>query len=171
MEWFTDIHANLQATFSRLHDDLLNNFMHNEQLLKSILAKSPSLAFAKINELCLFVGSRYKVEVRLQFPQHQKIFDTESYGTENIGLIINKFRKTFPIPREQIKSQAIEVLDTVRVQDAYMYEGKEGVRIITKIGRLEVLPGSVHLWCRIDQRVKSYVDWLMEMVYYQDLKN
>ena len=52
-----------------------------------------------------------------------------------------------------------------------MYEGKEGVRVITKNGRLEVLPGSVHLWCRIDQPVKCYVDWLMDMVYCQDLKN
>ena len=52
-----------------------------------------------------------------------------------------------------------------------MYEGKEGVRVITKNGRLEVLPGLVHLWCRIDQPVKSYVDWLMDMVYCQDLKN
>jgi hypothetical protein len=74
------------------------------------------------------------------------------------------------MPREQVKSQAIKVLDTIRVEDAYMYEGKEGVRVITKSGRLEVLPGSVHLWCRIDQPVKYYVDWLMDMVYYQDLK-
>ena len=51
-----------------------------------------------------------------------------------------------------------------------MYEGKEGVRVIIKSGRLEVLPGSVHLWCRIDQPVKYFVDWLMDMVYYQDLK-
>jgi hypothetical protein len=149
----------------------MKNLTLNEKSLKSMLTRSPSLAYNKINELAHFTGSRYHLDLRLQFPQHQKIFDTESYGTENLGLIINKFRKTFPIPREQVKLHAIHVLDTVRVEDAYMYEGKEGVRVITKNGRLEVLPGSVHLWCRIDQPVKSYVDWLMDMVYFQDLKN
>jgi hypothetical protein len=153
-----------------LYDDLVRNLRLNENSLKSILARNPSLAYAKINEIAHFVGSRYFIEVRLQFPQHEKIFETESYGTENLGLIVNKFRKTFPIPREQVKLQACGILDTVRVQDAYMYEGKEGVRVITKNGRLEVLPGSVHLWCKVDDNVKSYVDWLMDMVYVHDLK-
>lgn len=161
----------MSAIFSTLHDDLIRNLRLNENSLKSILARSPSLAYAKINEIAHFVGSRYFIEVRLQFPQHEKIFEIESYGTENLGLIVNKFRKTFPIPREQVKWQASDVLDTVSVQDAYMYEGKEGVRVTTKNGRLEILPGSVHLWCKIDHKVKSYVDWLMDMVYHQDLKN
>jgi len=161
---------NLPALFSSLYEDLMKNLTLNEKSIKSMLTRSPSLAYTKINELAHFTGSRYQVDLRLQFPQHQKIFDTKSYGTENLGVIINKFRKTFPMPREQVKSQAIKVLDTIRVEDAYMYEGKEGVRVITKSGRLEVLPGSVHLWCRIDQPVKNYVDWLMDMVYYQDLK-
>jgi hypothetical protein len=160
----------LPAIFSTLHDDLIRNLRLNENSIKSILIRSPSLAYAKINEITHFVGSRYFIEVRLQFPQHEKIFETESYGTENLGLIVNKFRKTFPIPREQVKLQASDILDTVRVQDAYMYEGKEGVRVITKNGRLEILPGSVHLWCKVDNKVKSYVDWLMDMVYIQDLK-
>ncbi|HEY7570798.1 MAG TPA: hypothetical protein VH796_05465 [Nitrososphaeraceae archaeon] len=160
----------MPAIFSTLYDDLVRNLRLNENSLKSILARNPSSAYAKINEIAHFVGSRYFIEVRLQFPQHEKIFETESYGTENLGLIVNKFRKTFPIPREQVKLQACDMLDTVRVQDAYMYEGKEGVRVITKNGRLEVLPGSVHLWCKVDDNVKSYVDWLMDMVYVQDLK-
>ncbi|HEY7571517.1 MAG TPA: hypothetical protein VH796_09115 [Nitrososphaeraceae archaeon] len=160
----------MPAIFSTLHDDLIRNLRLNENSIKSILIRSPSLAYAKINEITHFVGSRYFIEVRLQFPQHEKIFETESYGTENLGLIVNKFRKTFPIPREQVKLQASDILDTVRVQDAYMYEGKEGVRVITKNGRLEILPGSVHLWCKVDNKVKSYVDWLMDMVYIQDLK-
>ena len=33
-------------------------------------------------------------------------------------------------------------------------------------GRLEVLPGSIHLWCNVDgDPVRSYADWLMENVY------
>jgi hypothetical protein len=146
------------------------NLKVNEESLKTLLRRSPNLAYAKINELARFIGSRYQLDLRLQFPEQSKLFDVYSYGTENIGLIINKFRKTFPIPREEVKLHAIKVLGDVQVQDAYMYEGKEGVRVITQNGRMEVLPGSVHLWCKIDQPVKSYVDWLMDMVYFQDLQ-
>ncbi|MFZ0327153.1 MAG: hypothetical protein WBQ25_18080 [Nitrososphaeraceae archaeon] len=146
------------------------NLKVNEESLKTLLRRSPNLAYAKINELARFIGSRYQLDLRLQFPEQSKLFDVCSYGTENIGLIINKFRKTFPIPREEVKLHAIKVLGDVQVQDAYMYEGKEGVRVITQNGRMEVLPGSVHLWCKIDQPVKSYVDWLMDMVYFQDLQ-
>ena len=146
------------------------NLKVNEESLKTLLRRSPNLAYAKINELARFIGSRYQLDLRLQFPEQSKLFDVDSYGTENIGLIINKFRKTFPIPREEVKLHAIKVLGDVQVQDAYMYEGKEGVRVITQNGRMEVLPGSVHLWCKIDQPVKSYVDWLMDIVYFQDLQ-
>jgi hypothetical protein len=146
------------------------NLKVNEESLKALLSRSPNLAYAKINELARFIGSRYQLDLRLQFPEQSKLFDIESYGTENIGLIINKFRKTFPIPREEVKLHAIKVLGNVQVQDAYMYEGKEGVRVITQNGRMEVLPGSIHLWCKIDQPVKSYVDWLMDVVYFQDLQ-
>ncbi len=41
-----------------------------------------------------------------------------------------------------------------------MYEGKEGVRISLKNGRIELLPGSVHIWCTIDKDIENYVNWL-----------
>jgi hypothetical protein len=47
-----------------------------------------------------------------------------------------------------------------------MYEGKEGVKVIMPEGRIEVLPGSVHFWCRIDEKVKFYADCLAENVYF-----
>ena len=87
--------------------------------------------------------------MQIHFPNSTKINDIDAYGTENIGIVIDKFRKTFPIPREEIKQKSIELLGKVDAQDAYMYEGKEGVKIIFERGRIEILPGSIHLWCRI----------------------
>ena len=48
-----------------------------------------------------------------------------------------------------------------------MYEGKEGVRVtLAEAGRLEILPGSIHLWCNVENdRVKEYLDWLFENVH------
>jgi hypothetical protein len=79
--------------------------------------------------------------------------------------VVDKFRKTFPVPREAIKNKAVELVPGSKAQDAYMYEGKEGVKVLLQNGRIEVLPGSIHLWCRIDPPVTKYADWLMQNVY------
>lgn len=155
--------------FSDLFEELRRNIVANSKNLQRILNRSPNLAYQKINELAIFVGSRYNLSLQLHFPNSKKISDIDSYGTENIGIVVDKFRKTFPIPREEVKHMAIEVLgNNVQAHDAYMYEGKEGVKIILENGRIEVLPGSIHLWCKVDdEKLKNYVDWLMQNVYFR----
>jgi len=49
-----------------------------------------------------------------------------------------------------------------------MYEGKEGVKILSPQGRIEILPGSIHLWCRIDDNLVKFCDWLMQNVLLTD---
>jgi hypothetical protein len=111
------------------------------------------------------------VILNLHFPDRKKIYDVENYGTENLGLVVDKFRKRFPIPREIIKQKAIEFLGNVTPQDAYMYEGKEGLKILMDKGRIEILPGSVHLWCTIDENLKKFCDWLMNEVLLVNAKD
>lgn len=157
--------------FSTLIDDLQFNIKSNHSALEAALKRSPNLAYQKVNELALFVGSRHNVSLQLHFPVASKISDISSYGTENIGIIVDKFRKTFPIPREIVKQKAIELIGSnVQPQDAYMYEGKEGVKVLMQEGRIEVLPGSIHFWCKINEKVGAYADWLAENVYLQDAK-
>ena len=155
--------------FSDLIEELRSNILANSKNLQRILNRSPNIAYQKVNELALSVGSRYNLSLQLHFPNSKKISDIDSYGTENIGIVVDKFRRTFPIPREEIKQMAIEVLgNSVQTHDAYMYEGREGVKIILENGRIEVLPGSIHLWCKIDdEKLKNYVDWLMQNVYFK----
>ena len=155
--------------FSDLIKELRSNILANSKNLQRILNRSPNTAYQKVNELASFIGSRYNLSLQLHFPNSKKISDIDSYGTENIGIVIDKFRRTFPIPREEIKQMAIKVLgNNVQAHDAYMYEGKEGVRIIVENGRIEVLPGSIHLWCKVDdEKLKNYVDWLMQNVYFR----
>ncbi len=155
--------------FSDLFEELRRNIVANSKNLQPILNRSPNVAYQKINELAIFVGSRYNLSLQLHFPDSKKIFDIDSYGTENIGIVVDKFRRTFPIAREEIKHMAIEALgNSVQVHDAYMYEGKEGVKIILQNGRIEILPGSIHLWCKVDdEKIKNYVDWLMQNIYFR----
>jgi hypothetical protein len=148
-------------------DDFRANVAQNRDSLLAIAKKNPHMAYQKVNELALFVGSRHGVNLQLHFPVPSRISDVDSYGTENIGIVVDKFRRTFPVPRETVKQKAAEMLGLdAKAQDAYMYEGKEGVKVVMPDGRLEILPGSIHVWCRADERVKQYADWLMQNVYF-----
>jgi len=158
--------------FSSMLEDLQYNIEHNRDFLAVALKKSPNIAYQKVNELAVFVGSRHGLDLQLHFPISGKIMDIGAYGTENVGIVVDKFKKTFPVPRDIVKQKAVELLgNTAKPQDAYMYEGKEGVKVVMPEGRIEVLPGSVHFWCKVDDKVRSYGDWLMQNVYLTDKKS
>jgi len=152
-------------SFSNLYSDLLFNIKFHDKQIKESLKKNPNLAYQLLNQLSEFTGSRYHVNLNLHFPDSKKIYDVEDYGTENLSMVVDKFRKTFPIPRDSIKQKAVEFLGDVKPQDAYMYEGKEGLKILTPEGRIELLPGSIHLWCKVDENLKQFCDWIMQEVF------
>lgn len=157
--------------FSLLIQDLNNNIHSNVEFFERTVRKNPSIVYFKLNELSKFVGKRYNVILEIHFPEQKKIYDVKSYGTENLSIIIDKFRKSFPLSRTKIKQEANNQFGPdIIVVDAYMYEGKEGVRIKfsdkSSIGfRIEILPGSFHLWCSIDSRIENFCNWLMLNVY------
>ena len=155
--------------FSALVEELRSNMYNNRDALYIILKKSPTVAYQKINDLAGFTGSRYNLNLQLHFPDSKKIHDIDSYGTENLGIVIDKFRRTFPIPREDIKRKAIELIgNNIQAQDAYMYEGKEGIKLVLENGRIEILPGSIHLWCNVEEKkIQSFCDWLLQNVYFR----
>jgi hypothetical protein len=150
--------------FSKVLEDLKMNFNTNRNFFMKYSESNPNMVYSKINEIAQFVGARYGIDLKLHFPDPSKIYILESYGSENIGIVVDKFKKNFSISRELVKSKAIETIDGASVSDAYMYEGKEGVRISFKKGRLEVLPGSIHIWSSIDKDVENYVNWILTNV-------
>jgi hypothetical protein len=151
-------------------DDLQLNIESNYNVLALALKRSPNSVYQKLNQIALFVGLRHGVDLQLHFPLPSKISEPVAYGTENVGIVVDKFRKIFPIPRAIVKQKAIEILgNNASSQDAYMYEGKEGVKVVMANGsRIEILPGSVHFWCKIDEKVRAYGDWLMQNIYFPD---
>ena len=153
-------------TFSALIEDLKSNIDYNRKALENSLKVNPAVAYQKVNEITQFVGSRYRLNLQIHFPDQRRLFVIDSYGTENLGIVFDKHRKQFPIQRETIKKKALAIFAASKAEDAYMYEGKEGVRVTIAAGRLEILPGSIHLWCNVEKEgVKEYVDWLFENVY------
>ena len=149
-------------------DELHLNIKRNRDTLALALKRSPNIAYQKVNELAQFVGSHYSVDLQLHFPIPGKISDLDSYGTENISIVVDKFRRLFPVPRELVKQKAVELIgNDAKSKDAYTYEGKEGAKVmLMPKGSIEVLPGSIHFWCKIDGRIRSYGDWMIENVYF-----
>lgn len=154
--------------FGTVMKELKANIDSNKLVIDSALRKNPGLAYNKVNELARSVGRRYDMELNIHFPDSSKIKEISAYGTENIGIIIDKFRKKFPIPREDIKRKALGMTGCIEAKDAYMYEGKEGIRVSLRSGRIEIQPGAIHLWCNIDSDVITFVDWLMQYVYFNN---
>jgi hypothetical protein len=156
--------------FSALIDEFRENVAHNRSSLLASLKNSPNIVYNQVLSLASFTGSRHAVDLQIHFPVKSKIFEVDSYGTENVSVVVDKFRKRFPISREVIKNKVVEIFgDSANVQDAYMYEGKEGLRILLLLssppsGRIELLPGSIHFWCTIDGKVRKFGDWAMANV-------
>lgn len=137
----------------------------NNPQIRFLLKKSPGLAFTTINEIASSIGKKYNIKISLNFPERGKIEDYESYGTENIGFVFQRNAKSFSIPRDAIKSKALEILENIQIQDAYMYEGKEGVRAIGSNYRLDILPASLHIWGKINDEIRNFCDWLLDNCY------
>ena len=145
--------------------ELQTELASKNMMIRSVVQRNPQQAYKELNQIACMISAKHGVLLQFHFPDAKKINDVDSYGKENIGIVVDKHRKRFPITRDVIKEKAKEMLGDVDTKDAYMYEGKEGLKIFLKDGRMDILPGSIHLWCRIDGDIKKFVDWLMLQCY------
>ena len=152
-------------SFRTITQDLQNQLKSNLPQIRLTLKRNPAMAYTKITEIGSSVGRKYGIKLVVNFPQREKINDYDSYGKQDLSIIVDKDKKNFPIKRSIIKSKANEIFGDVDVRDAYMYEGKEGVKIFAENGRIDVLPHSLHVWCKFTEKVTKYCDWLFVNVY------
>ncbi len=123
------------------------------------------MAYTKITELGAAIGEKYNIKLLVNFPKRGKINDFDSYGKQDLSIIIDQKKKNFPIERSVIKSKAKEIFGDIEIRDAYMYEGKEGVKVFFDNGRIDILPHSLHVWCKFSEKVTDFCDWLFVNVY------
>ena len=105
------------------------------------------------------------INLVVNFPKQGRIEEYDMYGKRDLSLIIDQEKRKFPIDRNIIKEKAKEILEDIQIEDAYMYEDKEGVRVFTKDWKIDILPHSVHIWTEFDEKVTKFCDWLLENVY------
>jgi hypothetical protein len=151
--------------FSEITSELQKQLKSNLPQIRILLMKNPAMAYTRITEIGFEVGRKYKIQLIVNFPQRGKIEDFDSYGMQDLSMIIDRQRKNFPIQRSIIKDKAKEIFGDIQIDDAYMYEGKEGVKVFPEGGRIDILPHSIHIWCKFDEKVTAYCNWLLINVY------
>ena len=154
--------------FKTITEDLQKTLKSNLPQIRFLLKKNPGMAYKEIGEIGKKVGKKYNIELLVNFPHEGKIDDFEMYGKQDLSLIINMEKKRFPMDRGIIKEKALEILGDIKTEDAYMYEDKEGVRIIFNNNiqdKIDILPHSLHIWYEFTQPVTEFCEWLLENVY------
>jgi hypothetical protein len=152
-------------SFSAITTQLQTQLKSNLPQIMMLLRNNPAMAYTRITEIGLDVGKKYKVQLLVNFPHEGKINEFDLYGKRDLSIIIDMQKKNFPISRQTIKDTAAKIFDSAQIDDAYMYEGKEGVRVTFDGGRIDVLPHSLHIWCFFDEKVNEFCNWLLENVY------
>lgn len=151
--------------FSEIVLDLQQQFKRDLAQIRYLLTKNPAIGYSKMVEIGKKVGKKYNINLVVNFPKEGRIDEYEMYGKRDLSLIIDQKKKRFPIDRNIIKEKAREILKDIQIEDAYMYDDKEGVRVFTKNWKIDILPHSVHIWTEFDENVTKFCDWLLENVY------
>ena len=163
--YYINADKRLSLSFTAILSELRTMFERNKDSMIGMSKSNPNRVFTQINQIAYSASVKHGFVLQLHFLDPKKITDIDSYGSENLSVVVDPKRKQFPIPRDSIKEKAREFLGNVETKDAYMYEGKEGVKIFLQNGRLDILPGSLHLWCQVDSNTKRFVDWLLVYCY------
>jgi len=151
--------------FSDIVLDLQQQLKRDLAQIRFLLKKNPAMGYSKIVEIGKKVGKKYNINLVVNFPKAGRIDQYDMYGKRDLSLIIDYEKKRFPIDRNIIKEKAKEILEDIQIEDAYMYEDKEGVRVFTKEWKIDILPHSVHIWTEFDEKVTKFCNWLLENVY------
>ena len=152
-------------SFAKITEHLKKELKSNMPQIRVLLKKNPAIAYSRITEIGFDVGKKHNIKLVVNFPHEGKIEDFDSYGTQDLSIIVDQSKTNFPIERSIIKSKAKEIFGDIKVEDAYMYEGKEGAKIFLENGRIDILPHSLHIWCKFTDKVSKYCEWLLENVY------
>jgi len=151
--------------FSEMALDLQQQLKRDLAQIRFLLKKNPAFGYSRMVEIGKEVGKKYNINLVVNVPKEGRIEEYDMYGKRDLSLIIDHERKRFPIDRNIIKEKAKEILKDIQIEDAYMYDDKEGVRVFTKDWKIDILPHSVHIWTEFDEKVTQFCDWLLENVY------
>jgi hypothetical protein len=120
-------------------------------------------AYEIINRIGSDVGTKWGVFLQLNFPPGQPSGSSSNLGHRNLTILIFRDRKKFANVSESEVKRAFDSLNPIAIDAAGF--GYEGFRVRLSNGRIDCLPGGVHLWCEITAEVLDVLDWLFANAY------
>jgi len=118
--------------------------------------------YAKINRIATGVGEKWGVVIQVNFPPGKRI-ELEKIGRQDVSILVYKDRRNFEGVSSEELAEAIRLLDPVSTESVGF--GHEGYKIKLADGRIDCLPGGIHLWCEITPKVSRFLDWLFTNAY------
>ena len=143
--------------------DLWRSLEERREEFEKLLAQGKTQAFERINRIASEVAAKWGVFLQLNFPPGQSLLDLEELGHRNISILVYRDRDKFEGITEQELKEAFRSLNPASFDTAGF--GYEGFRVRLPSGRIDCLPGGVHLWCDITPEVLRFLDWLFEHGY------
>jgi hypothetical protein len=120
-------------------------------------------AFGILNRIASDVGTKWGVFLQLNFPPGHPRLSSSNLGHGNLTMLVFRDRKKFMNVSESEIRHAFDPLKPTAIDTAGF--GYEGFRVRLSNGRIDCLPGGVHLWCEITPEVLDVLDWLFTNAY------
>jgi len=121
------------------------------------------VAFEIINRIASDVGTKWGVFLQLNFPPGQSSFSSSNLGHRNLTMLVFRERKKFTNVSESEVKHAFDPLQPMAIDNTGF--GYEGFRVRLSNGRIDCLPGGIHLWCEITPEILEVLDWLFANAY------
>lgn len=120
-------------------------------------------AYEIINRIASDVGTKWGVFLQLNFPPGQSGPSSSNLGHRNLTMLVFRDREKFTNVSESEARLAFGPLNPTGFDSTGF--GYEGFRVRLSNGRIDCLPGGVHLWCEITPKVLEVLDWLFANAY------
>jgi len=144
--------------------DLWNTLeLHQSEYANLLTDDDRITAYEIINRIASDVGSKWGVFLQLNFPPGQSNVSSSNLGRRNLTMLVFRDRKKFTNVSESEVKHAFDPLNPTAFDSAGF--GYEGFRVRFSNGRIDCLPGGVHLWCEITPEVLGVLDWLFTNAY------
>ena len=143
--------------------DLWSSLESRKDEYATLLDRDKIRAVGIINRIAAEVGQHYEVLLQLNFPPGREGPRVLGLGHRDLSMLVYRDRKKFiPVSEAEVK-RAFEPLKPLAFEPLKV--NQEGFKMRLSNGRIDCLPGGVHLWCEITPDVLRALDWLFANAY------
>ena len=143
--------------------DLWSTLESKQNQYAPLLDTNKVRAFEVINGIAREVGQRHRVLLQLNFPPGQQGPSLNALGHRDLSLIIHRGREEFEGVSETEVKKFFLPLEPLSFEP--MQRDQQGFMVRLSNGRIDCLPGAVHLWSEITPEILDVLDALFRKAY------